>query len=233
MLTNVKQDLQKLYNPKKVKTLSRFFKTDKGQYGEGDLFLCVTVPQQRRIAKRYKNASFTDIRALLNSPIHEYRLTALLILREHYKKKENQRREIIQFYLQNISKINNWDLVDLSADHLLGNYLFEKDKTILYELAKSPNLWERRISMISTFAFIKKNNFEDTIKIAKILLQDKHDLIQKAVGWMLREIGKRDIEAEENFLKQHYKEMPRTMLRYAVERFPKEKKAFYLKKEKV
>ena len=232
MLQEIKQNLQKLNNPEKAKKLSRFFKTGKGQYGEGDLFLGITVPQQRKIAKKYKNTSFNEIRALLHSPIHEYRLTALLILREQYKKKnEKLKKEIIDFYLQHTSKINNWDLVDLSADHILGDYLYDKDKVILFSLAQSHNLWERRISIVATFAFIKKNQFEEALEISRILLHDKHDLIHKAVGWMLREIGKRNFVLEEAFLQQYHKEMPRTMLRYAIERFPKEKRAFYLLKK--
>ncbi len=230
MFTQLKKELQKLANPEKAKNLQWFFKTGKGEYGEGDLFLGITVPEQRKIAKRYQDLSLKEIRKLLSSRYHEHRLTSLLILVIKYTKSdESGKKEIADFYLNNTKHINNWDLVDLSADIILGNYLLEKDRKILYKLAKSENLWERRIAIMATFNLIKNNKFKDTLKISKILLKDKHDLIHKAVGWMLREIGKRDMATEEVFLKIYYKEMPRTMLRYAIEKFNQEKRRTYLK----
>ncbi len=231
MLKNLKEELNAHTSPEKSKILAGFFKTGKGQYGEGDVFLGVNVPNIRKLAKKYSNLSFNEINSLLESRIHEERLIALLILVNNYKKDEKQKEIIYNFYLKNTSKINNWDLVDLSADKIIGDYLSNKSKDILYALANSDNLWERRISIISTFNFIKSNEFSETLKIAQILLNDKHDLIHKAVGWMLREIGKRNQEIEEEFLKKHYKGMPRTMLRYAIEKFPEEKRQAYLKGE--
>ncbi len=225
MLNQLKKELSKLENREKSKILSRFFKTGKGQYGEGDIFLGITVPQQRKIAKEFSNLTLKDLQELISSRIHEYRLISLLILIIKYK---NSKQEIFNFYLKNTKNINNWDLVDLSAPNILGNYLIQKDKSILYKLAKSNDLWEKRIAILSTFEFIKNNEFEDTLKISEILLSDKHDLIHKAVGWMLREIGKRNQEIEEKFLKEHYKKMPRTMLRYAIEKFEKDKREQYL-----
>jgi len=220
----IKKDLEKLTNKEKAEIFQKFFKTKKGEYGEGDIFLGISVSEQRNVANKYLNLSLSELQELLNSKIHEHRLTALLILIQ----KENN-KDLINFYLKNTKNINNWDLVDCSAHKVLGEYLIDKDKSILYKLAKSNNLWEKRIAIISTFYFIKNNQFEDTLKISEILLQDKHDLIHKAVGWMLREIGKRDLEKEENFLKKYYKEMPRTMLRYAIERFEEIKRQDYLK----
>lgn len=227
----IKKDLSKLKDPKKAKILARFFKTKKGQYGEGDKFLGIKVPEQRKIAKKHSGLTLKQLQNLLNSNIHEYRLTAILVLVDQYQKAEkNQKEKIISFYLKNTKNINNWDLVDLSAPKILGNYLFDKKRDILYKLAKSKSLWERRITILSTFAFIKKNDFKDALKISKTLLNDKHDLIHKAVGWTLREIGKKNQKLEENFLKKHYKIMPRTMLRYAIEKFSPEKRQFYLKR---
>ena len=231
MITKIRKELQSHKNEEKAKILARFFKTGKGQYGEGDIFLGLIVPKTREIAKKYADMEFKDIQKLLLSKIHEERLAALMILVEKYKKYDSRGKKIIiKFYLQNTAKINNWDLVDLSADKILGNYLLDKDKSILYKLAKSDNLWERRISIISTFAFIKNNQFKDTMKISEILLNDRHDLIQKAVGWMLREAGKRDEKELIKFLDKHYRKMPRTMLRYAVERLGKERRKYYMGK---
>ncbi len=224
----LKKEIRSVANPEKAKILKNFFKTGKGEYGEGDLFLGITVPQSRKIAIKHSSLPLSQIEKLLKSPIHEERLIALLILVNNYN--ENK-EEIFNFYINNIKKINNWDLVDLTADKILGAHLIDKDKSILYKLSRSQNLWERRISIIATFHFIKNNQFEETLKIAELLLKDKHDLIHKAVGWMLREIGKRDLKIEEQFLKQHHKEMPRTMLRYAIEKFPEEKRQDYLKGE--
>ncbi len=228
------KDIEALANPSKVKFLSGFFKTGPGEYGEGDVFLGLTVPQSREIAKKYITLVFNDIEKLLKSNIHEHRLIALLILVERFRKaNEEERKEIYEFYLNNTRFINNWDLVDLSADKIVGEHLFvnDKKKDILYELVRSNNLWERRIAIIATFAFIKKGKFDDTFAITELLMQDKHDLIHKAVGWMLREVGKRNRDAEEGFLMKYYKKMPRTMLRYAIERFDDKKRKFYMKKQ--
>ena len=227
----LKEELAKKANQDKAKILQRFFKTGKGEYGEGDIFLGITVPESRKIAKKYSDLSYNNIRNLLESKIHEERLIALLILVNNYNKNIEKRNEIFDFYIENINNINNWDLVDLTADKIVGSFLFEKDKNILYKLAKSSNLWEKRIAIISTFHFIKNNEFSDTLKIAEILLNDKRDLIHKAVGWMLREIGKRNLKVEEEFLKKYYKNMPRTMLRYAIEKFSEVKRKAYLNGE--
>ena len=228
----LKKDLLQLSNPEKAKKLSGFFKTGKGQYGEGDLFLGIPVPEQRKIAKKYVDLSSNDIQKLLNSKTHEHRLTALLVLIFKYKKAENSGKEqIFNFYLKNTKNINNWDLVDLSAPKIIGDYLVNKDKLILYELAKSNNLWERRISILSTFKFIANNDFKDALKISELLLHDRHDLIHKAVGWALREIGKRNQEVEERFLTKYCTQMPRTMLRYAIEKFDETKRKFFLNKK--
>ncbi len=229
MINKIKRDLQDLEDAGKAEILARFFKTGKGEYGEGDEFIGVTVPETRKIARKYIDLSFRDISQLLDSKVHEHRLAALLILVERYKKEDGKGKDdIYQFYWKNARRVNNWDLVDLSADKIVGEHLLGKDKDLLYKLAKSDNLWERRIATISTFAFIKRNRFDETFKIAKILLNDRHDLIQKAVGWMLREVGKRNQREEEQFLMKHYKNMPRTMLRYAIERFDDSKRKFYM-----
>ncbi|MDP4012351.1 MAG: DNA alkylation repair protein [Candidatus Nanoarchaeia archaeon] len=226
-LVNLKKDLQGLSNPDKIKILSNFFKTGPGQYGENDKFLGITVPNQRKIAQKYANLNLKEIKTLLNSQIHEHRLTSLLILVHQY---QNSPDTIYKFYINNSKNINNWDLVDLTAPKIVGNYLLNKDKSVLYKLAKSKNLWERRIAIVATYEFIKNNKFNDTLKISEILLKDKHDLIHKAVGWMLREVGKKDQKTLENFLKKYHKTMPRTMLRYAIEKFEEKKKEVYMKK---
>lgn len=221
--------------PEKAKLLGRFFKTGKGEYGEGDIFLGIMVPMQREIAKQFKDLELENINKLLDSEIHEKRMIGLFILVDKYKKAEKAKdeeakKEIFDFYLSNTRNINNWDLVDLSAPNIIGNYLSDKDITILYELAKSENLWERRISVLSTLAFIRENDFQDALKIAEILLNDKHDLIHKAVGWMLREIGKRDENKLIEFLDKYHKVMPRTMLRYSIEKLDKNSKERYMKR---
>ncbi len=229
-LQQLKSEFKKLANKKQAEILSGFFKTGKGQYGEGDIFLGIKVPIQRIVAKKYEHLSLAELSELLNDKIHEHRLTALLILIKQYEKADSRgKKEIAQFYLQNTKNINNWDLVDLSCSHILGDYLIDKPRKILYKLAKSKNLWEKRISIISTLVFIRNKDFADALKISEILSRDKHDLIHKAVGWMLREIGKRDAEILENFLRKHCKTMPRTMLRYAIEKFNEKKRKFYLK----
>ena len=231
MLSDLVADLQKLENPQKAKILSRFFKTGKGEYGEGDIFLGITVPQTRSIAKKYTNLNLKDLEKLLSSKIHEHRLIALLILIENYRKDSiEHKNSIFNFYLKNTKFINNWDLVDLSAPKIVGNFLLDKDKSILYNLAKSSNLWEKRMAIISTFAFIRLYKFKHTLKISEVLMKDNHDLIHKAVGWMLREVGKRNKEVEEKFLNQHYMKMPRTMLRYAIEKFDNNKRKKYLER---
>lgn len=226
------KELNKLKNPAKAKILAGFFKTRKGEYGEGDIFLGLTSQQIKDVAKKYNELDFKELQKLLNSKIHEYRVCALRVLVYQYKKfkKNNSEIKIVNFYLKNTKNINNWDLVDLSAHHILGDYLLNKNRKILYKLANSRNLWEKRISIISTFAFIRSGEFEDTLKISEILIKDNHDLIHKAVGWMLREIGKRNQKVEEKFLIRYYKTMPRTMLRYAIEKFPERKRQFYLRK---
>jgi len=236
MLNQLLKKLQNLANPEQAEIAQRFFKTREGEYGEGDVFLGLTSQQTKDVAKKYYNLSLPKIKELLKSKIHEHRTCALRILVHKYSKaNENERENIFNFYLQNLKNINNWDLVDLSAPNIVGDFLFKRDtlkgtsKKILYKLVQSKNLWERRIAIISTFAFIKKGEFEDALAISELLLNDTHDLIHKAVGWMLREVGKRDEEVLENFLKQHYKEMPRTMLRYSIERFEEEKRKRYLK----
>lgn len=233
MLNGLRKELREVADKEKGVLLQRFFKTGKGEYGEGDIFLGVVVPKQRAIAKKYVNLTLEEIQELLNSKIHEERLTGLIILTLKYKKakKDNlTKRQIFEFYIKNTSKINNWDLVDLSAPNIVGAWLLnnEKDRKILYKLAKSESLWDKRIAIISTFAFIKDNQFKDTLKISEILLRDKHDLIHKAVGWALREVGKKDKNVLVNFLEKHYKDMPRTMLRYSIEKFPEEERRRFL-----
>ncbi|NQV08229.1 DNA alkylation repair protein [Candidatus Woesearchaeota archaeon] len=231
MLENLKKDLAKHGSKKKAKLLQGFFKTGKGEYGEGDIFLGVMVPKTREVAKKYKHLSFSDTKKLLKSKIHEHRQCALLILVHNFENGDNkEKRKIVDFYLANTKYVNNWDLVDLTAHKILGAYYFDKNRSILYKLAKSKDLWEKRISVVSTFWFIRYNDFKDSLKLAEIHLNDDHDLMHKAVGWMLREIGKKDQKTEEKFLKKYHKTMPRTMLRYSIERFSENKRKFYMKK---
>ena len=229
-LLDFKKELKTKASSKKAKILQRFFKTGPGEYSEGDVFLGVVVPEIRKLVKKYSNLKIKEIIKLLHSKIHEERLTALLLMVNKFQTEENKEK-IYNLYLKNTKYINNWDLVDLSAHKIIGDYLLNKPKLILFKLAKSKSLWDRRISIISTFSFIKNNKFTETLKIAKILLNDKHDLIHKAVGWMLREVGKRDLKTEEEFLKRYYQKMPRTMLRYAIEKFPEKKRKQYLLKK--
>ncbi|MDP2925864.1 MAG: DNA alkylation repair protein [Nanoarchaeota archaeon] len=233
-LKELEKRLEKEKNPEKAIILQRFFKTGPGEYGEGDIFLGIIVPVQRKIVNEFKELDIESIQKLMDSNIHEKRLIGLLILVEKYKKSNKEKNEIekkfiYDFYLDNTKRINNWDLVDLTAPNILGNYLLAKPHDILYKLVKSDNLWERRIAVISTFAFIRQNDFNDLLKICEILISDKHDLIHKAVGWMLRETGKRDKKTLEEFLKFFYKKMPRTMLRYAIEKFPDAERKKWLK----
>lgn len=225
----VKKALKKLADPKQASLLQRFFKTGKGEYGEGDVFLGIKVPKQRGLVKKCKELPLVEVLHLLKSKIHEHRLVALLILVEQFKKAdEKEQKKIFDLYVKNTKHINNWDLVDLSAPNIVGAFLLDKPRTILNQLVASKILWERRIAVLSTFAFIKNNEFADSLKIAEVLINDEHDLIHKAVGWMLREVGKRDQTKEEQFLKKHAKNMPRTMLRYAIEKFSQTKRKYYL-----
>ncbi len=229
-LLELSKYLESLANKKRITDYQRFFKTKKGEYGEGDVFIGVTVPKSRLVAKRYSDLSFSDIAKLLKSKIHEERLVALLTLVNQFKKADEKgRKAIYNLYLKNTKYINNWDLVDLTASKIVGEYLSDKNKEVLYKLARSNSLWERRIAIIATGCFISKGKFDQTLKISEILLNDNHDLIHKAVGWILREVGKRNQEIEEEFLKKYYKKMPRTMLRYAIEKFPDKKRKKYLK----
>jgi len=229
-LNDLKKELQEISNIEKGKFLQRFFKTGKGEYGEGDKFIGITVPVLRKLSKKYKELTLPELKKLITSKIHEERLITLFILILQFEKGDNELKEkIFNFYLENLKGINNWDLVDLSAPNIIGTFLMNKDKNLLYEFAKSNDLWEKRISILSTFQFIKNNQFENTLAISDILLHDEHDLIHKGVGWMLREIGKRNLKVEEDFLKPRYKKMPRTMLRYAIEKFPEKKRQEYLK----
>jgi 3-methyladenine DNA glycosylase AlkD len=226
----IREELQTLGSKEDAAFLQRFFKTGPGEYGEGDVFLGVRVPQVRKLVKQYPDAGLKEARQLLTSPIHEERLLALLILvRDFTRGNDSVKKRIYEFYLAKTRYINNWDLVDSSAEHIVGAFLKRKDKAPLHKLARSDKLWERRIAIMATFHFIKQMTFSETLKISKILLQDEHDLIHKAVGWMLREIGKRDMRTEEEFLKGCYGRMPRTMLRYAIEKFPEPKRQAYLK----
>lgn len=228
----VRQELRIKARVEKAAILQRFFKTGKGEYGEGDRFLGISVPEQRRVAKRFRSLPLADVLKLLKSPIHEERFVALIILIHQFGRGESQTKErIYRLYLANTRFINNWDLVDCSAEHIVGAYLYGKPTAPLTRLARSRLLWDRRIAMLSTFHFIKKHESQDAIRIATILKNDSHDLIQKAVGWMLREIGEKcSIAAEEAFLEKHAGSMPRTMLRYAIEKFPARKRALYLQK---
>ena len=230
-MENLREDLHQAANPQKAKILQRFFKTGKGEYAEGDKFLGVAVPQTRAIVKKYwREISIADVKNILRSEIHEERMAALLILAEKFEKGDDiQRKEIFDLYLANTKHINNWDLVDLSAPKIIGAYLEGKDKNILLNLVESKNLWERRIAMLAVFRFIKNGDAAMALKIAEILISDKEDLIRKAVGWMLREIGKNcGQKIEEDFLRRHYRIMSRTTLRYAIERFDEGRRQDYL-----
>jgi len=294
-LEDLKKDLRKIENPQKAKILQRFFKTGIGEYGEGDIFIGVVVPELRKIARKYFTLNLKDVKQLIESKIHEERMIAMFILVDKYEK-TNHKKIVFHFYITNMQNINNWDLVDLSAPKIVGQHLYNFDKNsasqsrfsddarslgstrllnnsskpdgnmwLIYKmvassiaanakkkvsqeamknlfrkgsrpidslklLAKSDNLWERRIGIMATFWFIKNNRFTESIELSKILINDKHDLIHKAVGWMLREIGKRDLKTEIEFLDKYSKKMPRTMLRYAIEKFPEKQRITYLKK---
>ena len=226
-----REEIRALANKEIAQHSLRFFKTDKGEYGHGDLFLGVRAPKIRLIAKKHIDISITDMKTLIQSKYHEERFLGLIILVNKYAKTKDKknRNQLYKIYVSSFKYINNWNLVDVTCPHVTGKHLIDKDRTILYKWAKSEDLWTKRIAMVSTFSFIRKNDLEDTFKIAEILLHDEHDLIHKAVGWMLREAGKRDIKKEETFLKKYYKTMPRTMLRYSIEKFPESKRQKYLK----
>lgn len=226
---DVQTELKEIANPEIAEHSQRFFKTGLGQYGEGDRFLGIRVPEVRKVAQKFNDLSLTETELLLQSRYHEERLCALIILVNQFQKADPEtRNRIYKLYLANTSYINNWDLVDTSAPKIIGPFLEDKDCSVLYKFAESEDLWERRIAIISTLYFIRKNNFDDTLAIAEKLLDDSHDLIHKATGWMLREVGNRDMEAEEVFLKKYAHQMPRTMLRYAIERFPEQKRQVYI-----
>jgi 3-methyladenine DNA glycosylase AlkD len=222
--------LQSRGDPNRAQNLQRFFKTGPGEYGEGDVFWGLRVPEIRRLSKEFQDLPFSATLQLLRSPIHEARLLALLIMVQAYRGgKPVQQEQICQAYLENTRFINNWDLVDLSAEHIVGPQIKHLGRDRLQALAASPWLWDRRIAIMATFHFIKKGEFSETLRMAELLLGDSGDLIHKAVGWMLREIGKRDQKVEESFLKIHYQKLPRTMLRYAIEKFPEDLRQHYLK----
>ncbi len=232
MLMELLREMEKARDHKKARILQGFFKTEKGQYGEGDIFLGITVPKSREIAKKYSGLNLPTIEKLMKSKIHEHRLVSLLILVEKFKNADDKGKgDIFNFYIKNSKRVNNWDLVDLTAPKIVGEFLQNKDKEIIYEFAKSKNLWQKRISIVSTYTFIKNKQFQDAFRISEIHLQDEHDLMHKAVGWMLREIGKLDENALLDFLKKHYEEIPRTTLRYSIERFPESKRKKMLKGE--
>jgi 3-methyladenine DNA glycosylase AlkD len=226
---SIRKTLQQHADKKQAKLLQRFFKTGPGEYAEGDIFIGIKVPLIREVAKKYQDSNYETISSLLKSDIHEERFLALIILISRYHKETSPGKEkIYKLYLKHTKYINNWDLVDVSAKRIVGAFLMHRNKAPLHKMVKSRYLWERRIAVLSTFYFIENNNFDHSLKIARALLSDQHDLIHKAAGWMLREIGKKNMAVEERFLKQHYNVMPRTMLRYAIEKFPENKRKVYL-----
>ncbi len=231
-MKSLRSEMRNLFNSEKIKIYKNFHKTEKGDYAHGEEFLGLTVPQLRKIASGRVDLEFKDILELLNSRVHEEKYVAALILSEKYKfSDEKSKKEIFDFSVSNAEKFSGWDLVDTIAPSVFGIYLLNRDKSKLYVFAKSDNLWEKRIAIVSTYPLIKNNKFDDTLKISEILLKDKHDLIHKACGWMLREVGKKDIKKLKEFLKKHYKNMPRTMLRYAIERFSDKERKLYLRGE--
>ena len=231
-LADVERELHALANKRTAEILQRFFKTGPGEYGEGDRFLGIRVPQLRALVRRFRLLAHEHVLNLLHSPWHEQRLLALLLLVEQYRHGTDAERDAIyRAYLENTHYINNWDLVDSSAEHIVGSHLDPGKLAVLEELARSESLWERRIAMLATFHWIKQGQFRPALRMAKLLLKDPHDLIHKAVGWMLREVGKRDVTVEEKFLREHYRNMPRTMLRYAIERLPERRRRQYMRAE--
>ena len=229
-VAELQKRLAALGDPRAAEASRRFFKTGPGEYGAGDLFRGIRVPVLRGLAREYEATSLPEAERLLGSPFHEDRLLALLILVRLYARGDGAaREEIYRLYLKNTRRVNNWDLVDSSAEHIVGAHLWDRGRGPLRRLAKSADLWERRIAVLATFHFIKRGEFEETFNLARALLSDREDLIHKAVGWMLREAGKRDPEAAERFLRQHHARMPRVMLRYAIEKFPEEKRRQFVK----
>ncbi|MFH1037218.1 MAG: DNA alkylation repair protein [PVC group bacterium] len=227
---SIQKELRRLSDPERAVALQRFFKTGPSDYGAGDLFRGIRVPALRKLAKQHRDTPLPDIERLLTSPFHEDRLLALLLLVRRYAEgTDSEKKQAYRFYLDHTDCINNWDLVDSSAEHIVGDYLEGKSKSPLYVLARSDSLWERRLAIMATFCYIKRGGFDETLKIARMLLGDPEDLIHKAVGWMLREVGKRDRDMEETFLKTCYRRMSRTMLRYAIEKFPEPKRKAYLR----
>ena len=230
MINEIQNQLATISNPEDALFLQRYFKTGPGQYGEGDLFRGIRVPHLRKLCVANKTLPVEQVERLLHSAYHEDRVLALLILVHKYAKADEAgRAAIYELYLRSTSFINNWDLVDLSAEHIVGAYLLDRSQEPLDRLALSCSLWERRIAILATFHFIRRGRFDATLRIAETLLSDREDLILKGVGWMLREVGKRDMQKEESFLLVHYRRMPRTMLRYAIEKFPEDKRLGYLK----
>lgn len=228
----IQSRLEELSDPAEALFAQRFFKTAPGEYGEGDMFRGIRVPVLRKLSKAFQETSLTEVLGLLGSSFHEDRLLALLLLMHRFALADaGERERLFEIYLANTRHINNWDLVDISAPHIPGRFLYEHERTPLYRLAGSPSLWERRIAVIATFYFIRRGEYGETFAISELLLEDREDLIHKAAGWMLREVGKRDMEAEEGFLSEHYRRMPRTMLRYAIERFPEARRLSYLRGE--
>lgn len=229
--TVIRQELETYIDPIKREYLPRFFKTGKGQYGEGDRFLGVVVPNTRFVARKHREVPFEVVAELLQSEWHECRLCALLILVERFKKSdEPMRKELYEFYLSQTARVNNWDLVDLSAPAIVGEYLLDKPREELYRLAASPLLWEQRIAVVSTITLIRNRDFIDILRLSELLLHHPHDLMQKAIGWMLREMGKRDPDLLVQFLEKWSKQMPRTMLRYSIEKFSPEERAYFMKR---
>jgi 3-methyladenine DNA glycosylase AlkD len=226
----IRARLRPLANPRIAGPSQQFFKTAPGAYGHGDRFLGIRVPALRKTAREFRAAPVSAALALLRSPYHEERLVALFLLVHRYERGSAPERErIYAQYLKHVPKhVNNWDLVDCSAHHIVGAHLENRNRGVLYELARAPALWSRRVAIMATFWFIKREAFADTFAIAELLLDDGEDLIHKAVGWMLREAGNRDRPAEERFLRKHYRRMPRTMLRYAIEKFPPAQRRAYL-----
>jgi 3-methyladenine DNA glycosylase AlkD len=228
----IQKYLRQFANKEKARLLQGFFKTGPGQYGEGDKFLGVMVPNIRRTVKEFADAPLAEVLKLLRSSFHEERLLALLLLVHQFEKgDEGLRKWIYTRYLKNMKYINNWDLVDLSAPKIVGPYLERSSRSLLYRFVRSKNLWERRIAILATFPFIRKGDFGDALALAEALLDDDHDLMHKAVGWMLREVGKKDVAVLEIFIRKYYGRMPRTALRYAIERFPEAKRQKYLRNE--
>lgn len=232
MLESLKDDLNSYAEPSRTEVLKKYFKVFPGGYGEGDEFIGIRAPNLRIVTKNYyKSISLKELRELISSNIHEYRLAAVLILVLKYEKSksEESRREVVGFYIEQIKFVNNWDLIDSSAHKILGIHLLNRETKLLFDFAYSDDLWLQRISIITTFQFIRNNKFDLTFDIAKILLHHDHDLIHKGVGWMLREVGNRNFKITFDFLKLHYTEMPRTMLRYAIEKFPEDLRQDFLK----